>query len=187
MESQWQLQTITLLLLLCSRKKRLKRKYCFRPSLASQKKYCASDLLSVLQRNDQDLLSGELRTDSHFKNFLQVTSQDFELLISLIGERISKKDTNLHDFIPVKERLAVTLWFLTTGDSYKSLGYLLKISPSRTSHLVVEVCEALINELQNYIKMSCQLCFLEYKKKMLLCQHISMLKGNIIADISGIK
>ncbi|KAG8233899.1 hypothetical protein J437_LFUL005227 [Ladona fulva] len=54
--------------------------------------------------------------------------------------------------IPVKERLAVTLRFLATGDSFTSLGYLFKISHQSISSILPDVCQALIEVLQNEIK-----------------------------------
>jgi hypothetical protein len=52
----------------------------------------------------------------------------------------------------VKDRLAVTLSFLTSGDSYHSLTYLFKISKKSISNIVPEVCTALVRVLSNYVK-----------------------------------
>jgi hypothetical protein len=52
----------------------------------------------------------------------------FEFLIHLFGEKTSKKDTAFRKAISVQERLALTLRFLASGDSYVSLHYLCKIS-----------------------------------------------------------
>lgn len=82
-----------------------------------------------------------------------MTSSDFETLLSLIGPRITKMDTTFRKVISVNERLAVTLRFLATGDSYHSLMYMLKISKQVISAIVPDVCDALINTLQDYIKV----------------------------------
>nr|CAI5842894.1 unnamed protein product [Callosobruchus analis] len=49
-------------------------------------------------------------------------------------------------------RLAITLRFLATGDSYKSLMYLFQVSYSTISLIVPEVCEAISSVLKDYIK-----------------------------------
>lgn len=90
----------------------------------------------------------------HFKNFLRMSPNDFDFLINKIGPKIAKMDTKLRKAIPVKEKLAITLRFLATGDSYASLQYLFKISKQSISVLVPEVCSALIDELKDYVKVS---------------------------------
>jgi len=50
-------------------------------------------------------------------------SEDFEFLLSKIGPKMMKNDTNMRNAFPVDKRLAVTLRFLATGESYTSLQY----------------------------------------------------------------
>lgn len=56
-----------------------------------------------------------------FRNCIRMASEDFELLKCKIGPKIIKQDTQLRNAVPVDKRLAVTLQFLATGDSYTSL------------------------------------------------------------------
>lgn len=86
--------------------------------------------------------------------FLRMSSSDFEYLLVMLGGKIAKQDTNYRKAIPVKEKLAVTLYFLTTGDSDTSLSYWLMILKSTISLFVLEVCVALIDLLRENIKVS---------------------------------
>jgi hypothetical protein len=78
---------------------------------------------------------------------------DFEYLLTLISPIISKQDTQLRDSIPAKIRLAITLRFLATGDSYKSLHFLFKVSSQIISKIVPEVCAAINQVLKNEVKV----------------------------------
>lgn len=89
----------------------------------------------------------------HFENFSRMSDNDFEYLLNRISGRISRKDTNFRKAIPAKERLAVTLRYLATGDSYSSLSYLFRISKQLISRIIPEVCEAIIDVLKKYIQV----------------------------------
>lgn len=80
--------------------------------------------------------------------------EDFQILIELVGPKIQKRDTNFRECIPCKERLAITLRFLATGDSFTSLSYLFKVSKQSISTIVNEVCKALVETLKDHIYVS---------------------------------
>ncbi|CAI6353895.1 unnamed protein product [Macrosiphum euphorbiae] len=82
-----------------------------------------------------------------------MSSTDFEFLINLIGPKVAKENTNFRESISVSVRLAITLSFLSSGESYHSLLYIFKVSKQAISEIVPEVCEALISGLKNYIKV----------------------------------
>lgn len=90
----------------------------------------------------------------YFENFCRMSATDFEYLLKKIGPMIQKQNTNMRKSFPIQERLAVTLRFLATGDSFTSLSYLFKMSRCTVSACVQEVCQALMIELREQIKVS---------------------------------
>ncbi|KAL5237399.1 hypothetical protein ACI65C_004809 [Semiaphis heraclei] len=88
-----------------------------------------------------------------FENFCRMSSSDFEYILNKIGPDITKQDTNMRKAIPAQERLAITLRFLASGDSFVSLSYLFKVSNQCISTIVKEVCDALIKKFKDEIKV----------------------------------
>lgn len=89
----------------------------------------------------------------YFENFCRMGASDFELLLIKIGPLIQKQDTNMRPSIPVDQRLAITLRFLATGDSYRSLGFLFKCSRQFVANCIMDVCQALVHILKDEIKV----------------------------------
>jgi len=85
----------------------------------------------------------------HFQNFTRMSSEDFKKIICLVGPLIYKQNTNMRPAITVQIRLAVTLRFLATGDSYSSLQYLFKISKQIISTIIF-----VYYILKTYVKVS---------------------------------
>ncbi|KAF9413739.1 hypothetical protein HW555_008185 [Spodoptera exigua] len=77
-----------------------------------------------------------------------MSAADFEYLLNKIGPFIAKQDTNMRKCIPIQERLAVSC----DGDKFSSLAYLFKFSKSTIATCIMEVCQALIQELREEVK-----------------------------------
>nr|CAH7739369.1 unnamed protein product [Callosobruchus chinensis] len=110
----------------------------------------------VFARRENNALLRDMDTmdSGHLKNFTRMTAEDFERLIIFVGPKISKMDTKFRKAIPVQDRLAMTLRFLATGDSFTSLQYLFNVSKQRISIIIEETCNALIQALEEQIKVT---------------------------------
>ncbi len=134
--------------------KKRRRHFLIWPSLLTRKRYSATDFMKDLILDDSDLLSLEYKSGAGFKNFFRMSSCTFEQLLNMIAPKIKKMDTNMREAIPAHERLGVTLRFLASGDSYHSLQNTLNISKQVISKIVPQVCNALVEALKEYIRVS---------------------------------
>ncbi|KAL4103917.1 hypothetical protein QTP88_019234 [Uroleucon formosanum] len=105
--------------------------------------YSGTMLLNDLQKEDGD----------HFKQCCRMSYETFNQLLTLVEPKIRKEDTKFRKAIPSNERLALTLRYLASGDSFASLSLVFKISKSSISHIIPEVCTAIIEVLQDYIQI----------------------------------
>ena len=87
------------------------------------------------------------------ENF-RMSKETFDYLCNKLRDYIGKKSTNMRRPISVEERVAVTLWFLSTGSGFRSVAWLFGISKSSVSIIVRETCDAIVNVLQRkFIKI----------------------------------
>ena len=84
--------------------------------------------------------------DPHgFRNYTRLTPQFFLDVLDAVRPAISKQDTNMRRAIDPGLKLAVTLRFLATGDSYHSLSYAFFVSVSTISLFIPVVCQAILD------------------------------------------
>ena len=91
---------------------------------------------------------------SAFTNFMRMGPEDFHELLTRIAPRITKRDTNYYrKSLEPGLKLAVTLRFLATGNSYKTLQYGFRVAHNTISVFIPQVCQAIINELSDEVLM----------------------------------
>ena len=105
-----------------------------------------------------DHLLAELnREDKHtYRNHMGFVADLFGELLCRIVPRIQKKDTGYRKALPAGLKLAVTLHYLASGNTYTDMQYQLRMPHNTISRVVPEVCNALISstliaELQNEV------------------------------------
>ena len=87
----------------------------------------------------------ELATEdpSSFMEYLRMDEDHFNHLVSLVSPLIKKDDTCMREAISPAERVALTLPFLATGESFHSLAFQFRISRHAISYIVDETCAAI--------------------------------------------
>jgi hypothetical protein len=95
-------------------------------------------------------LMGELerQSDGDFKGFLRMEPAMFHELVTRVGPRIAKSQEGRTPLLPGL-KLAVTIRFLATGNSYHDLGYTFRMAHNTISLFVPQVCEAIVEEYRD--------------------------------------
>ena len=74
--------------------------------------------------------------------------------MELVSQRIAKKEINMRKTIEAGERLAVTLRFLATGNTYSDLPFTCRMHISTIGGIISEVCQALYHCLKSeYLRL----------------------------------
>uniref|UniRef100_UPI00358E87A6 putative nuclease HARBI1 n=1 Tax=Myxine glutinosa TaxID=7769 RepID=UPI00358E87A6 len=89
------------------------------------------------------LEEGDLTT---YKRLLRMDPDLFRVLVDRLTPRLLKQDTNMRKALPVGLKVALTLRFLASGDSYVTLACGFRVGTSTISHMIGEVCQAIYDE-----------------------------------------
>lgn len=79
-----------------------------------------------------------------YKNFMRLDAAMFHDIVNQVTPYIKKKATNCRKPLEPGLKVAVTLRFLATGESFKSLGYQFRVAPNTISCFVPQVCRAIV-------------------------------------------
>ncbi|XP_071581574.1 putative nuclease HARBI1 [Temnothorax nylanderi] len=130
-------------------KKRNKQKNQRRPRSIWTRKW-------ILQRNRAlrgtiNLAHTELRIEDkeYFTRFFRMRIDLFDQLVEKVAPYIQRQNTNMRECISPKERMSLTLRFLATGESYRSLEYSTRIPACTISRIIPETCRVIYEVLRN--------------------------------------
>lgn len=108
-----------------------------------------------IENTSQNLIR-DLRSEGNtvFRNFFRVSSEQFDLLLDLIRPLILTRDTQMRKAISIDTKLAITLRYLSSGDSYRSLMLLFRVPHNTISGIVPKTCQAIHKVLcEEYLKV----------------------------------
>ena len=124
------------------------------PRKRSRKVYMRDWIALREERGIYHQLVKELETGDRvaYKEFFRMTKQQFCFLVEKVSPLIEKKQqpspiNSVRSTIKPDERLAVTLRYLATGESFHSLEYSFRISRQSISSIVYETSRALYQVL----------------------------------------
>jgi hypothetical protein len=93
----------------------------------------------------------EMHDEKSFRNYLRMDPNLFHEINSRIGHRIQKEATNAVTPLEPGFKLAATLRFLATGQSYRHIGYDFRVCYSVVCRFVPLVCDAIVAEYQDEV------------------------------------
>lgn len=125
-------------------KKKRKRRWWTRKWIMGRNVTGASALI-------QNELSSKYTED--FQNLLRMSEDHFNFLLEAVSPYIQKSDTRMREAIPARIKLEVTLRYLATGDSFKSLEYLFKVPASTISKFLPDVLDNIYTCLHKFIEV----------------------------------
>ena len=103
----------------------------------------------------QTVIKLSLQDTPAFKGIMQMSPDQFKEILNATEPDICKQSTKMVGelIVPVKRR-ALTLRFLATGESFRSLHFQFRISRPAISYIVTKVCEAIPKKLgPSYLKV----------------------------------
>ncbi|KAJ4447797.1 hypothetical protein ANN_09805 [Periplaneta americana] len=91
---------------------------------------------------------------AEYRKHLRMSPEKFDELLTMIEPSIRKQDTVMRMAIPTRTKLEITLRYLASGDSFKTLHHLYRVSANTISCFLPEVLSAIFDCLHSYIKVS---------------------------------
>nr|XP_055051363.1 uncharacterized protein LOC129437215 [Misgurnus anguillicaudatus] len=141
MDAKQKLVLQTVCAMICCEKKR-KRK---------NKRVWVKEWISIRGQQGLSVLQKELENNDRtgFRELLRMTAEEFDFLLGRVQHLITKQDTKMRRAILPRERLSLTLRFLATGETFKSLRFQYRMGTSTISQIVFETCSALYKVMKD--------------------------------------
>ncbi|KAG4970196.1 hypothetical protein JHK85_036617 [Glycine max] len=81
--------------------------------------------------------------EEEFRRYFRMSKATFDMICQHLDSAVTKKNTMLRQAIPVRQRVAVCIWRLATGDPLREVSKRFGLGISTCHKLVLEVCSAI--------------------------------------------
>ena len=86
-----------------------------------------------------------------YREMMRMNREDFKKILKAIEPDITPHQAMRgHKVIAAAERFTLTIWFLATGETYRSLNFQFCISRAAIAYIVDEVCKAIVKILGQF-------------------------------------
>jgi hypothetical protein len=106
---------------------------------------CAQRRLWVKNRSNEwwERVKSPDYPEEEFKRAFRMSRATFDMICEELESVVTKKDTMLRSAIPVRQRVAVCIWRLATGEPLREVSKRFGLGISTCHKLVLEVCSAI--------------------------------------------
>lgn len=88
----------------------------------------------------------------HWKQDFRMTRPTFLKIVELVRPRLEKRDTNFRKAIPIEKRVAISIWRLATGNSFRTVSKTFAVGKSTAVSITREFCREMRRLAPNFIK-----------------------------------
>ena len=127
-------------------RERKRRRTVWVKSWIQKRQQSGASATLLRELRDEDPLS--------YRNILRMNPTQFDCLLQMVHDMIQRKDTKLRRSITAQTKLEITLRYLASGDSLRSLEYLFRVPQCTISQFLPEVLSAVARVLQPFIEVS---------------------------------
>ena len=101
---------------------------------------------------EADLNSSKDLDPNYWQNHYRISRETFDFICGIVSCYMVKKQTNMRDTIPVPKRVAIALWWLANGGSYRSIGQTFGISRSIVCRITKDFVGVMVFLRDRYIR-----------------------------------
>ena len=100
------------------------------------------------RRNDEEWIA----LQRQWKDDFRMSRKTFESIVEIVRPRLQKQYTQLRNAILIEKRVAVAIWRLATGDSYRAVGKTFRIGKSTAVSITHDFYKELSRNSRRFIR-----------------------------------